>query len=98
VGDHRPRPTLREDEEEDEEDEEEDEVEVVGVEWTLSHYPPLVARWLLSCSWRGSLLETRRRQRQRRSPETTRFIVFLMFMLFSTFFYALLSADDIHCF
>ena len=50
VGDHRPRPTLRGDEEEDEEDEEEDEVGVVGVEWTLSHYPPLVARWLLSCS------------------------------------------------
>ena len=46
MGDHRPRPTLRD---EDEQDEEDDEVE----EWTLSHYPPLVARWLLSCSWRG---------------------------------------------
>ena len=96
MGDQRPRPTLREDEEEDEEedDEEEDEVE----EWTLSHYPPLVARWLLSCFWRGGLLETRRRQRQRRSPETRRFIVFLMFILYSTIFYALLSVDDIHCF
>ena len=85
----------QEDEEEDQ-DEEEDEVEVAGVEWTLSHHPPLVARWLLSCSWRRGRLETRRRQR--RSPEARRFIVFLMFILFSNLFHALLSADDIHCF
>ena len=45
----------------EDEDEEEDEVEVAGVEWTLSHHPPLVARWLLSCSLRRGRLETRRR-------------------------------------
>ena len=67
---HHPHLAVREEDEDEDEEEEQDEVEVeveVEVEWTLTHYPPLLARWLLSCSWR-SRLETRRRQRQ--SPET----------------------------
>jgi hypothetical protein len=40
-------------EEDEDEGEDEDEVEKVGVEWTLTHHPPLLATLLLSYSWRG---------------------------------------------